>query len=257
MFIKTNKPTSNPQRHLKSINNRFLPVLLKKKVHKTMFKNNRGVFLYKKSKTKPSNRYYSLKKGIPYMCPATSITSLHKITYSKFFTAQVTTGCGISYHIKLAEGSSIKQMFRQGDFGLTWRNSYLLGERDFLYRFKTGSMCYSLRLLSHHNWRMAEAAGTFCKILWHRDEDTHTAMNTPAKQFVKVNYFNTASFGRVSNKLANKMIHGSFTKAKKNGGYRISVRGVAMNPVDHPNGGRTNTKRPLKNPWNRPAKKGK
>jgi ribosomal protein L2 len=30
-----------------------------------------------------------------------------------------------------------------------------------------------------------------------------------------------------------------------------------MNPVDHPNGGRSNTKQPLKNPWGRPAKKNK
>lgn len=257
MFIKRVKPTSNPKRHLRSIDNHYLPVLIKKKVHKKMFRNTRGVFLYKKSKTKPSLRYYNLKKGIPLLCPSTSITSINKVTYSKFFVAQITTGCGVSYPIKLADGANIKKMLNQKNFGFLWKNSYCIGERGFLYSFKTGSICYSLRLLSHHNWVMSESAGTFCKILWHRDEDTHTAINTPAKQFVKVNYYNTASFGRVSNLLAKKMVHGSFKKAKKNGRYRLSVRGVAMNPVDHPNGGRTNTKRPLKNPWNRPAKKGK
>jgi ribosomal protein L2 len=35
----------------------------------------------------------------------------------------------------------------------------------------------------------------------------------------------------------------SFTKFKK-----INVRGVAKNPVDHPNGGRTKAKQPEKSP---------
>ena len=35
------------------------------------------------------------------------------------------------------------------------------------------------------------------------------------------------------------------------------VRGVAKNPIDHPNGGRTKTKTPEKNPWNKVAKKSK
>ena len=43
-----------------------------------------------------------------------------------------------------------------------------------------------------------------------------------------------------------------FYKTKK-----IKVRGVAMNPVDHPNGGRTKTVQPEKSPWNWVAKKKK
>jgi large subunit ribosomal protein L2 len=36
-----------------------------------------------------------------------------------------------------------------------------------------------------------------------------------------------------------------------------SVRGVAQNPVDHPNGGRTKTNKPERSPWGWVAKKGK
>jgi ribosomal protein L2 len=35
------------------------------------------------------------------------------------------------------------------------------------------------------------------------------------------------------------------------------VRGVAKNPVDHPNGGRSKTKQPLKTPWGLIAKHNK
>lgn len=39
----------------------------------------------------------------------------------------------------------------------------------------------------------------------------------------------------------------------RNLGVRPTVRGVAMNPVDHPHGGRTNGGRPSVTPWGRPA----
>jgi len=38
---------------------------------------------------------------------------------------------------------------------------------------------------------------------------------------------------------------------------KIVVRGIAKNPVDHPNGGRTNTKNPLRTPWGFIAKSSK
>jgi len=54
----------------------------------------------------------------------------------------------------------------------------------------------------------------------------------------------------------NKIVEGGwgyFVKAKKH----IVVRGVAMNPVDHPNGGRTKAKQPELSPWGWIAKRNK
>ena len=39
-------------------------------------------------------------------------------------------------------------------------------------------------------------------------------------------------------------------------GRRPIVRGIAMNPVDHPHGGRTNGGRPSVTPWGLPTKGG-
>lgn len=51
----------------------------------------------------------------------------------------------------------------------------------------------------------------------------------------------------------NKLVSGKFglslTKSKK-----LVVRGVAKNPIDHPNGGRTKAKQPEKSPWGWVAK---
>lgn len=55
------------------------------------------------------------------------------------------------------------------------------------------------------------------------------------------------------NMFTNKTILGGwgvFQKQKK----KINVRGVAMNPVDHPNGGRTKAKQPELSPWGWVAK---
>jgi large subunit ribosomal protein L2 len=53
--------------------------------------------------------------------------------------------------------------------------------------------------------------------------------------------------GKSFNFFNNKFIEGKwgFSLHKKK---KISVRGVAMNPVDHPNGGRTKAKQPEKSP---------
>lgn len=40
-------------------------------------------------------------------------------------------------------------------------------------------------------------------------------------------------------------------------GFKSTVRGVAQNAVDHPNGGRTKTNKPERSPWGWVAKKGK
>lgn len=58
------------------------------------------------------------------------------------------------------------------------------------------------------------------------------------------------------NLLLNKIIEGGwgyYIKQKK----KLTVRGVAKNPVDHPNGGRTKAKQPELSPWGWIAKKNK
>ena len=58
-----------------------------------------------------------------------------------------------------------------------------------------------------------------------------------------ISIFCTGTLGRASN-ISHK--NEFFVKAgySRNNGVRPSVRGVAMNPVDHPHGGRTKTSSP-------------
>lgn len=105
-------------------------------------------------------------------------------------------------------------------------------------------------LMNNYNnkWTFIKSSGTF-------------GMKLKAKKTVKLivvklpstlTYFfikTTRCFiGKNANFFNNKFIEGkwgfSLHKTK-----RQNVRGVAMNPVDHPNGGRTKAKQPEKSPW--------
>jgi large subunit ribosomal protein L2 len=74
----------------------------------------------------------------------------------------------------------------------------------------------------------------------------------PSNKILKVSVKNFATLGIISNVLANKVIIGK-AGINRHLGKRPSVRGIAMNPVDHPHGGRTNGGRPSVTPWGKPA----
>jgi large subunit ribosomal protein L2 len=61
--------------------------------------------------------------------------------------------------------------------------------------------------------------------------------------------------GSVSNEKQNLICLGKAGR-NRNLGRRPIVRGIAMNPVDHPHGGRTNGGRPSVTPWGLPTKGG-
>jgi large subunit ribosomal protein L2 len=76
----------------------------------------------------------------------------------------------------------------------------------------------------------------------------------PTGKIIKVSSFCVVSLGRASNIWHKLEV---VTKAGHNRlkGIRPSVRGVAMNPVDHPHGGRSKTPKPEVTPWGKIAKK--
>lgn len=78
----------------------------------------------------------------------------------------------------------------------------------------------------------------------------------PSKQIKIFPNYILAIFSELENLNTIKIVEGSwgfFSKQKK----RIAVRGVAKNPVDHPNGGRTKSKQPELSPWGWIAKQKK
>jgi large subunit ribosomal protein L2 len=127
-----------------------------------------------------------------------------------------------------------------------------LGNRTLITNIPTGSLVHSLT--SPYNSQktcFARAAGTFCQII--QKGIVTSKIRLPSGMIVTVPQDSYATLGVVSNAQHNSVCLG---KAGRNRykGKRPSVRGIAMNPVDHPHGGRTNGGRPSVTPWGIPTK---
>lgn len=99
----------------------------------------------------------------------------------------------------------------------------------------------------------AKAAGVFCKIISIDFDKELILIQLPTLQKKWISWLSIAMIGRVSNIFHKKEIFGKagYFRLKN---VRPSVRGVAMNPVDHPHGGRTKSNSPEVTPWGKIAK---
>lgn len=92
----------------------------------------------------------------------------------------------------------------------------------------------------------ARSAGTFCKIL--RQKRDFVELKLPSGLITHLSPYSMASVGRVSN-LNHRFEHYSYAGYFRHLGRRPSVRGEAMNAVDHPHGGKTRGGKPAMSPW--------
>ena len=112
------------------------------------------------------------------------------------------------------------------------------GSRTTLRLIPTGSLVYNVELFPNKGAQLARSAGTKIKLmmkkkLYNRD---FAGILLPSKKLIYVPLDCQASIGSVSNPL-HKLNDIKFAGIKRNFGFRPSVRGVAMNPIDHHHGG--------------------
>lgn len=96
--------------------------------------------------------------------------------------------------------------------------------------------------------KVACSSGTYCVIILNDINSSLIKILLPSGKYKILNQSYTCSIGRISNENYKNC---NFGKAGNvfNQGFRSTVRGVAMNPIDHPHGGRTKTNSPEKSPW--------
>jgi large subunit ribosomal protein L2 len=114
-----------------------------------------------------------------------------------------------------------------------------------------GSIIHSISLDYKKESSLVRSAGTFCQIV--QKSLNQIKIKLPSGSVISCPSTSFATLGSVSNFQHNLTLIG---KAGKNRllGKRPSVRGIAMNPVDHPHGGRTNGGMPSVTPWGIPTK---
>lgn len=108
------------------------------------------------------------------------------------------------------------------------------GNAMHICNIPVGTLVHNVELKPNAGGQLVRAAGTYAQII--SKEQTFVAIRLSSGEVRKVQSACMATIGVVSN-LDNKNI--SFGKAgrKRLLGVRPCVRGVAMNPVDHPHGG--------------------
>jgi large subunit ribosomal protein L2 len=123
-----------------------------------------------------------------------------------------------------------------------------------LRNIPVGTLVHNVEMRPGKGAQMARSAGSFAQVLGKEEE--YAQLRLRSGEVRKVLLTCKATIGQVGN-LEHENI--SLGKAGRNRwkGIRPRVRGVAMNPVDHPHGGgegRTSGGRPSVTPWGKPTK---
>jgi len=129
-----------------------------------------------------------------------------------------------------------------------------IGNRMFLGNIPVGFQVYNIEYESGKGGQLVRSAGSAAQVM--AQEGRWTYIKLPSGEVRKFSSKAWATIGALSNPEHNTVVIGKAGRARKMG-RRPSVRGSAMNPVDHPHGGgegRTGIglKRP-KTPWGKPA----
>lgn len=149
--------------------------------------------------------------------------------------------------IKLAHGQCIGFVVKSISFSAKLYKSVLLGCRVFLGLLKKSFIVFDVSLGGSMTPQIAKASGTYCQILDFNSDLGLVLLKLPS---LEKKYFSkncVVTLGRNSNIFYKYQIQGNAGDNYAKGRKPI-VRGVAMNPVDHPHGGRTKTNKPEVSP---------
>jgi large subunit ribosomal protein L2 len=131
---------------------------------------------------------------------------------------------------------------------------YQVGNCMALGRLPLGAVVHNVELTPGKGGQLARAAGNSCQLL--AKEEKYAALRLPSGEMRRVLLECRAVVGSVGNE-----DHGNISIGKAGRsrwlGRRPKVRGVAMNPIDHPHGGgegRTSGGRHPVTPWGVPTK---
>jgi len=129
-----------------------------------------------------------------------------------------------------------------------------LGNALPLSKIPVGTAIHNIELIAGRGGQLVRSAGTLARLMSREDEFAHIKMPSGEIRLIRTNCY--ATIGRVGNVDHNNIVMGKAGR-KRWLGIRPTVRGVAMNPVDHPMGGgegRTSGGGHPQSPWGLLAK---
>jgi len=129
-----------------------------------------------------------------------------------------------------------------------------IGNALILSNIPTGLFVHNVELVPGKGGQMVRTAGAYAQVMAH--DHGYTTLKLPSGEVRLVSDQCMATIGQVGNRSFEQIISGKAGRSRWLG-KRPKVRGVVMNPVDHPHGGgegKTSGGRHPVSPWGTPTK---
>ncbi len=248
--MKTFKPTTPSRRHMTFVE--YKKVLTRSEPEKSLThgftrasgRNNRGRITTRHKGSGVKRLYREVdfsmeKKNIP-----AKIVSVEYDPNRSAFIGLVSFKDGEKRYMLLPTGIKVN------DEIMVSENAPLVsGNRLPLKNIPVGTQVYNIEVYPNSGAKLVRSAGVFAEIL--AQDSPTTMVKLPSGEIRNLSENTWASIGRASNEDSNLVFIGKAGRSRWLG-IRPTVRGSAMNPVDHPyGGGEGRTMRGTRRPKNR------
>lgn len=256
MQLKTFKPTTPSQRNLVRLNrsNISKKPLLKNQISgskNNAGKNNSGKIVsyhrgggnkknYRKLNFYRNSESTGVVLGIEYdPYRSSNIASVFDLVSKQYF------------YILASDNLSVGDIIKSGK-NIEPKNGNSLP----LLKIPVGSLIHNLSVQQNQKATISRSAGTFSQLIEKTPKFGRIVLSSGEQRLVPINNF--ATLGQVSNEFSFLTTLGKAGRSRWLS-RRPAVRGVAMNPIDHPHGGgegKTSGGRSSVTPWGKPTKGG-
>ncbi|MDD2934894.1 MAG: 50S ribosomal protein L2 [Candidatus Pacebacteria bacterium] len=233
--MKINKPTTASQRHTIGIN--YRDFLTSSKPHKSLTKGGKrgvgrnadGRITTRHKGGGHKRKYRDIDFKYEKLNIPAKIETIEYDPYRSGFIALVCYRDGERRYVLAPKSMKV------GDEMIVSENAELkVGNRTILKNIPVGTFIYNVEIKPQSGAKIARSAGNFVEIIAHDSGYVHLKM--PSTEVRKVLDTAWGSIGSVSNDEHKLVNYGKAGRSRWKG-IRPTVRGSAMNPVDHPYGG--------------------
>ncbi|MCS6788966.1 MAG: 50S ribosomal protein L2 [Patescibacteria group bacterium] len=236
MAIKIKKPKTPGQRGMTVIDYSVLSKVEPEKsllidLKKNSGRNNQGRITtrHKGGGHKKLYRLIDFKQN--KMDMEATIETLEYDPYRTAFIAKIKYLDGSRCYILAPEGLKV------GDKIITSANAPLkIGNRLKLKNIPAGYQVHNIEVVPNSGGKIVRSAGSYAEVLGTDEKGNYTILKMPSGEIRKIHAECFATLGQVSNPDNNLVVIGKAGRSRHMG-IRPTVRGSAMNPVDHPYGG--------------------
>lgn len=254
MQLKKFRPTTPSQRNLIQLN--------KSSLNKTSLLKHKIVGVKNKAGRNYHGKITSYHKGgghkkkyriINFLRTKNSTGIITSLEYDPYRTANIAAVFDYLnysyYYILAAKNLMIGDIIKSGQ-----NAEPKIGHSLPFFKIPIGSYVHNISVQPYKKAQFCRAAGTYGQLIEKTTKYARIKLNSGEHRYVSIQCY--ATIGVVSNE---HLFLTTIGKAGRNRWLNKTpvVRGVAMNPIDHPHGGATSGGRSSVTPWGKPTKNGK